>query len=132
MLVQFLVCLIEEEVGKQKDILFPFFQVGHPQGKFIDTMEKVFTESPFLDSLFQILVGGGYQTDINRNFLRGTDRTNLSLLQGTKKLYLYLVTEITYFIQEDSASIGGNERSGLVRQCSCKRAFHMAEKLGCS
>lgn len=59
-------------------------------------MEKVFTESPFLDSLFQILVGGGYQTDINRNFLRGTDRTNLSLLQGTKKLYLYLVTEITY------------------------------------
>ena len=69
MLVQFLVCLIEEEVGKQKDILFPFFQVGHPQGKFIDTMEKVFTESPFLDSLFQILVGGGYQTDINRNLL---------------------------------------------------------------
>lgn len=63
-------------------------------------MEKVFTESPFLDSLFQILVGGGYQTDINRNFLRGTDRTNLSLLQGTKKLYLYLVTEITYFIQK--------------------------------
>lgn len=86
-------------------------------------MEKVFTESPFLDSLFQILVGGGYQTDINRNFLRGTDRTNLSLLQGTKKLYLYLVTEITYFIQEDSASIGGNERSGLVRQCSVKEPF---------
>ena len=98
MLVQFLVCLIEEEVGKQQDILFPFFQVGHPQGKFIDAMEKVFTESTFLDSLFQILVGGGYQTDINRYLLRGTDRTNLSLLQGTEKLYLYLVTEISYFI----------------------------------
>ena len=57
-------------------------------------MEKVFTESPFLDSLFQILVGGGYQTDINRNFLRGTDRTNLSLLQGSFITLLELGTEL--------------------------------------
>ena len=60
MLVQFAVCLVQEEVCKEQDILAAVFQLRHTQGKLIDAVVEVLAESPFLDGLFQILIGGGH------------------------------------------------------------------------
>ena len=65
MFIQFLVCLIEEEIGKEQNIFFPFFQIGHTEGKFIDTMIKVFTEFTLTHHLWEDL------NRTTRKFLEG-------------------------------------------------------------
>ena len=93
-------------------------------------MIKVFAESAFLNTLFQVLIGGGYQTNIYRYLLCRAYRTYFSLLQSTEQLYLHFVTKIPDFIQKDSTAIGSNESTGFISQRTCKRSFHMTEKLG--
>ena len=95
-------------------------------------MIKVFTESTFFNGLFQILIGGRYQTNIYRYLLCRTYRTYFSLLQGTKQLYLHFITKVSDLIQKDSTTVGCNESPRFICQSTCKRTFHMTEKFGSS
>ena len=131
-LVHLAVGLVEEEVGKEQDVFAALLERGHAQGELVDAVVQVFTKGTLFDGLLQVFVGGGDEPDVYLNLAVGAHGAHHALLQGAQQLYLHLVTEVSYLVQEDGAAIGRHKGSCLVAQRAGESALDVAEKLGSS
>ena len=66
-LAQFFIGLTDEERGQLVEVLKTVAKRRHLNGKFIDAVEQVLTETAFLDGLLQVFVGGRQDAHIHLN-----------------------------------------------------------------
>ncbi len=104
-LAQFLVGVLDKEVGKEEDVGTSVLEGRHVDGKLVDAVIEVLSELAFGYRLRQILVGGTDESDIHINLLRAAQRTDFSLLQGSEELHLYFVVEVSHLIEENRTAV---------------------------
>ena len=121
--------MVEEEVGEEEDVLFPVLQVRHVEGELVQAVVEVLAESSLGDGLRQVFVRGAYQAHVHLDFLVGPHRADLAFLDGPQELYLHVIAQIAYLVEEEGAAIGFHESPGLVAHGPGERAFHVAEEL---
>src|SRR5258705_6464664 len=68
------------------------------------------------NAVFQVLVGGGYQADVELDGPRAGDAFKLALLQDAQQLHLKRGREFTDFIKKDRAAVGYFQSPLLLRQ----------------
>ncbi|MNC73423.1 hypothetical protein D3C76_1172200 [compost metagenome] len=73
---------------QQFDIAFALTQRWQGDGDNVQAVIEVFTELAFGNVLFQILVGGGDNADIDRDRLAGADRQHLTGFHRAQQLGL--------------------------------------------
>src|SRR2546421_12266569 len=77
---------------------------------------------------FQIPVRGRDHPNVHFDFVVAADRTHFLLLQETQKFGLHLLRQFSNFIQEDSAVVGGLEKSRLRAQRPGKSSLLVSEQ----
>jgi|GEM_PF-3705325 len=80
----------------------------------VESVEQVFAEIAFGDQLFQIAIGGSHDTDINIDAAVAADRFKPSLLQDSQQLHLSFGGDVTDFVEEQSAAVGGEKPTGFI------------------
>ena len=57
---------MQEIVNQQFNVVLTFAQRRQAQRNHVQTIVEIFAELPFRDVLFQVLIGRGYDTNIDR------------------------------------------------------------------
>src|SRR5262245_17765502 len=115
-------------LGQQRDVLSALTQWSYFQGNHAHTVVEIFPEFALSDKLQQILVGGGYDSCVNRDFFCAANSAEPFFLQHSQQLHLHRQTHLTNLIQEDSALVGNLEQTFLVHGCPCKGTFHVTKQ----
>lgn len=67
----------------------------------------------FSNEMSEVFVDSGDYPDIHGNWLVGAHRKECLPLKGLKKLGLHIERQVSNFVQENSAFVGGAQRSCL-------------------
>src|SRR3546814_3545640 len=89
----------------------------------------LFAEPAVYDRLFQILVRGGNDPDVDGLRLVAADALDLAFLQHTKQFYLHVGRHIADFVEEDRAAVGRLEPALAGLERTGERALFMTEQL---
>ena len=120
-----------EEMGnKQGDIIGRFAQGGQGDGDHVEAVIKVFAEGAFLEALFERLVGGGDDADIDLDGSVFADAPDFALLQDAEEAALEHRGHGADFIEEDGSAVGFLKQALFVVNRAGERAAAMAEQLG--
>ena len=92
-------------------------------------MVEVGAEGAAGDGRLELLVGGGDQPDVDVDFAVAPHGADAALLQCAEQLHLGLVAQVADFVEEERASVGRHEGSGLVADGPREGAFDVAEEL---
>src|SRR5262245_16370693 len=92
--------------GELRYILTTLAQGRHPERKHVEPIIKILAEPAFLHELDHVAVGGRDQAEINLYGFFGTDRVDLSRLQGAQQLHLRVEGQLADLIEEQGAAVG--------------------------
>ena len=126
----FLVELLQEVVGQQRDVAMAFAQGRQEDGDDVQAEVKVGAELALGHRHFQIAVGGGDQTDVDLDGLGAADPFELAFLQDAQQLGLEIGGNLADFVQEKRAAIGQFETTLAVGHGAGESALFMAEQFG--
>src|SRR3569832_2309083 len=90
--------LTEKGVGEMQDISLPFAQRWLINGEGHETEQEIFAELSVLHRLLRRAIGGGDDTDVDRNFLTATHARDATRLQCAQKLHLEVERHFRDFI----------------------------------
>jgi hypothetical protein len=98
--------------------------------KYIEPVEQIRPEAALLDHLFQILICGGDEPNVNANGSAAAKPLVFLLLQNPQELRLQVQRELTYLIQKQrpamcllKPAVGSANRAG---ECSTLVAEQLA------
>ncbi len=94
----------------------------------IESVIQVFPETPFIDFLFQVSVGGRNHPHINGNLAGRTNRIDGSFLQDTQQLHLHVHGHVANFIEKEGAAMGQLKATQAVRHGARERAFSVTKE----
>ena len=103
-------------------------QRRHQKVYDIEPIKQVLPESAFAYFLLDVFVGGGDDAHINRLFLRRSQRSNATLLNGAQQLWLHGQWQVTDFVQKQGSARGGLEEPLTVLVGTREGTFFGAEK----
>lgn|SRR5574344_1291024 len=126
--LQFIIGNLAEKLCQRHDVFLTITQRRNGYIEVVQTVQQVLPETLFIDRLFQILVGGSDNTDIETSIRPVTNGAVSPLLYGTQKHLLGFRCEVAHFVQKQRAAFGFMEISflGTVRTGEC--AFDVSEK----
>lgn len=110
-------------VGKLYNVGAALTQQRNVQRKLVDAVVEVLTKQPFGNGLWQIFVGGAHQSDVDGALFVAAHSTYAPFLQGAQQLYLYVVAEITYFVEKERTARSLLKRPHLVGRGTGKGTF---------
>ena len=105
------------EVGDEKrDILATLAQRWDAQAENIKAEIQVAPESASGDSLLQVAVGGGQNTNVDGNAARASDGTDFFFLNGAQQFGLKVDGKFADFIEKYGSPFGDGQQSifGLI------------------
>ena len=76
---------------------------------------------------FQVAIGRGNNPHVDFHRLGSADSFDLSVLQETQELHLQRRRQFADFVEKQRAGVSELEFTALLRVCSGKGAFFMAE-----
>ena len=104
----------QEKVGQRGNVLRVFAQRGDVKGNHVQAVEEVFAEVSLLNFVFQVLVGGGNDANIDGEVVAGAHRREALLLDDAQHFGLRAQAHVAHFVEEQAS------RRGPVRTCpSC-------------
>ena len=95
----------------------------------IDAIEQVFTELALHDPLIQVGIGGTNQADIHGYRLVASHPYHATALEDGEQLRLQMIGQISYFVEENRASISSLELARTVRMGIGKGTLLMPKQL---
>src|SRR5690606_31338806 len=101
----------------------------HPHLGYVNAVVEVQAEMSGVDGLFQIDIGGRYQTDIDLDRFARADPDNFLLLQCTQQLDLQGHRQVADFVEKQGAAIGLLEPAYAPAGSAGEGAGLMAEQL---
>src|SRR5579864_3919545 len=113
---------------EQRDIFPPVAQRWQFNVKNVEPVEQVRTEGALVNHLLEILVGGGYATEIHLDNLVPAHSCNLTLLQDSQQIGLRLQADIADFVQKNCAALSNFELPLLAVLRAGEGAFFVTEK----
>src|SRR3546814_8705859 len=107
--------LAKEVRYQRRQVLAAFGKRWKPQRKDVEAVEQVFAEPAVYDRLFQILVRGGNDPDVDGLRLVAADALDLAFLQHTKQFYLHVGRHIADFVEDDRSERHTSALQTLMR-----------------
>lgn len=115
-----------ERPGKMCDqlgnVLAPFRERGHPDGKHVKTVVQIFPKAPSEYRCFQITVRGRDYPEIRDLRFRGADSLETPLFQNAQKGHLHFDWHVANLIEKQSASRCGLKLADTRLMCAGERA----------
>src|SRR4051812_24466729 len=94
----------------------------------VQAVIQIGAEAPFCDRRLEVVMSGGYHTNIHTLRTGGAHALEFPFLQHTKELHLNLLRQITDFVQENRAAVGQLEAPLSHPHGASERALLMAEQ----
>ncbi len=98
--------LLEEVLDQQRNVFAALAQRRQIEGDYIQAVEKVLAEFPFLHHLPEVNVGGGNDAHVDLDFLHAAQVHKLAVLQNAQDLGLRVHAHGADFVEEKRAAIG--------------------------
>src|SRR5690348_3647098 len=119
-----------QEVPGQKGYVFrPLAQSGKPNGYDTQAVVKIFAKPAFGYFLFEFLVRGGNDSNVDIGFLGASDGPYLALLKDAVEFDLHGEAHVADLIHEERAAMGCLEESLAIVIRASEGALHVAKKL---
>src|SRR5258706_2043586 len=116
--------------GEYGNVRSAIAERGYKKGNYVETVEKILTETSVQDCLFQIFVGGGDDANIHAGSLIGAYWFETLLFEHAQHFRLRAQTHVANFVEEKSTAVGLLEFADLVVHGSGETTFDVAEKFG--
>src|SRR5271165_4670840 len=121
--------LVQKVIDQRRHILKSLAKWRHMDRDDIKPVEKILAEPAGSHLIPQCPIGSGNYPNINFDGYSAPYPLKLTLLQHPQQFFLCAKRHLTYFIQENSALIGGFEASLVLGDRASKRALLMPEEL---
>ena len=121
--------LPDEEVRQGENILFSFAEGRHAQRDDIEPVVEVLAEEVFGDGLFEILVSGRDDADVDFDGVSASEPLEFLVLEYLQQLGLQLQLHVADLVEQDGAAIGEFEHAGFLLEGTRKGAPFIAEQL---
>src|SRR5690606_32472687 len=119
---------IDEVLDEHGDVIPPLAEGRDDDRHHVEAEEEVVTEPPGLDLPFELLVGGGDDTDIDLDRALAADGGDEPLLQDAEDLRLRGRTHIADLVEEEGPAVGELELPGPVGEGPREGPLHMPEE----
>ena len=120
----------EEFAGQERNVLLALAQRRDEERDDVEAVEEIFAEVAVGDLLFEILVGGGDEADVDVERLGAADGSKQLLVERAQDLGLGLEAHVADFVEEEGAAVGALEGAALLGRAAGLRAVAIAEELG--
>src|SRR5580704_2470357 len=114
-------------IDQEGDVFIPFPQGWQGNRENIQAIEEIGAESPFLDHLPQVLIGGRNHAYIDPNRPCTAEPLEFLLLQDAQQFRLQFEGQISDLIEEQGPGMRLLKPSVSLGDCPGKRATLMAE-----
>src|SRR5208283_1316405 len=118
----------QEVIHQERQIAIAFTQRRDEDRNHIDAVIEILPEPSLFDHLFQVVIGGGDQPEINLLCRATPNPLHDVLLQNTQELALQTLVEGSDFVEEQRTAIGGLDESRLCRFSPGEGTFFVAEQ----
>ena len=122
--------MLNEIADQKRDIFGAIAQRGNLNGKYVEAVVEVATESALSDTVGEVGVGGGDDADVHALSARAAETLELLLLKDAEKLGLEFERKVADFVEEKRAAIGQFETANFLVNGPSEGAAFVAEKLG--
>ena len=95
---------LNETPDKERDIFTAFAKRWHKYGKDAQSMVQVRAKAAVPDCLFQIAIGGRYQSHVDIDRFRTAKTLEATVLQHAQQLGLQFRWKFAYFIEEKAST----------------------------
>src|SRR6266851_2245667 len=106
--------LVQKMPRQDGDVLFAVAQRRYEEGNYVQPIEKVLAEGAARDLLFEVLVCGGQNANVDAQSLAGADRLEALLFQYAQHFRLRAQAHVADFVEEERAAVGFLEFSDFV------------------
>ena len=120
----------EEFARQERDVLLALAQRRHEERHHVEAVEEIFAEVALGDLLFEILVGGGNQADVDAQGLCAADRREQLVVEGAEHLGLRFEAHVADFVQKQRTAVGAFQCAALFGWAARLHAVAIAEELG--
>ncbi len=119
----------QKMVGEQGNVSFALAQGGEVDWHFRETVIEIPPESPLLDGLLEIDIGGSDDVSFHRDILAPADGHELLFFDDAQQLGLKVGLDFGYFIQKDCSFAGQAKVTGCGVLRVSKGTFFVPEEL---
>src|SRR5581483_448817 len=98
-------------------------------GKYIQSIEEILAELALANHAGKVAVRGRHQPRVYLDGVVAAEPLELTLLQDPEQLRLQFQSDISNFVQKKAALVSQFDAPALLRKCSGKGAFFVAEQL---
>ena len=112
-----------------RNVLTPIAQRRYGDGKHVEPVVQVATETTLTDFLGQVAIGRRNDADVDVDGARAAEPFDLALLQHAEQLGLELERQLPDLVEEDRSAVGELETANLRRMRARKRAALAPEEL---
>src|SRR5258707_6026954 len=102
--------LVQEIPGQDGNVLFAVTQGRHEEGNYVQSVKEILAEGAARDLLFEILVRGCQDANIDTQRLAGADRLEALLFQHAQNLRLRAQTHVANLVEEERSAVGFLDR----------------------
>src|SRR5262245_33458745 len=111
------------------DVLRSLAQRRHRNGNYIEPVVQIFAESSLPDQLFQVLMCGRNNANVDLHRLAGANALESHLLEHPQQFGLHFEANVTDLIEEQRAAIGELEPAHFIAVGAREGTFNVAEQL---
>jgi len=115
---------------EHRDVFAAVTERGNNDRQHIQPIEEVLAQLPLCDQLLQVALGGRDDPDVHGDWPGTAHAFNFAVLQGAEQFDLHRQWHVVDVVEEQRASLGQFEASGLVLHCPGERAAFVAEEFG--
>src|SRR5208337_1429568 len=119
---------LQEVLGENGDVLWPFAQWRNLDVDFGDAMVKIAAENSGLHGSFQVSISCRQNSDIHRDLPVSSQPEIRDLVEDAQKLHLHLRLQFANLVQKQRASIGDLEQARFRSVGSAESPFLVAEQ----
>ena len=122
--------LLAEVLGEDGDLLGPLAERGDEDIDDVEAVVEVLAKGPLGDRLFEVLVGGGDDADVDLDVAVGAQPRELVVLEHLQELGLERQGHLADLVEEHGAAVGELELARLLPVGAGEGAALVAEELG--
>src|SRR5208282_3989979 len=120
---------LEKVASQERNIFAALAQGWKLYGNNAQAIVQIFAEAAFSNFLFELLVGGGDDANVNIRFFGAADGADFSFLKDAVEFHLHGEAHIADFVHEEGSAVGGFEEAFAIFVGARESAFHVAEEL---
>src|SRR5688500_16645156 len=120
--------MLVKVINQKRHVFETFAQRWQLEWNHIQAIEQVGTKVSLLDLNVQAFIGGGDQSDINRNRSATAYRFETLLLEHSQHLRLHLWTHVSNFVEKDRRAVREFKLAFLRSRRASECAFYVSKK----